>query len=104
LDPRGTAPPSSQTPTPILSPTLTPALPLRYRVTVASSARQTREVAGVLERTCQRIAKWLRRRGLLQADGEDAADADDGLAQLAASAASGQVPPAGPSGEGARCR
>jgi hypothetical protein len=57
---------------------------------------QTREVAGVLEQTCQRMGKWLRRRGLPQTDGEDAADADDGLAQLAASAASGQVPPAGP--------
>jgi hypothetical protein len=38
---------------------------------------QTREVAGVLEQSCKRIAKWLRRRGLLQADGEDATDATD---------------------------
>jgi hypothetical protein len=57
---------------------------------------KTREVAGVLEEICKRIAKWLRRRGLLQADGEDATDADDGLAKLAASAASGRTPPAGP--------
>lgn len=56
---------------------------------------RTREVAEVLERTCQRIHKWLRRRGLLQSDGEDASG-EDGSAALAASAASGQSPPAGP--------
>jgi hypothetical protein len=56
---------------------------------------QTREVADVLERTCKRMAKWLRRRGLLL---EEAGRDDDasGVGALAASAASGQTPPAGP--------
>jgi hypothetical protein len=55
----------------------------------------TREVAEVLARACRRIHKWLRRRGLLQDDGEQG-PIEDGLAELAASAASGKAPPAGP--------
>jgi len=56
----------------------------------------TREVAVVLDKTCKRIHKWLRRRGLLQDDGEEPTASEDGLAELAASAASGTTPPAGP--------
>ncbi len=52
-----------------------------------------------LETICKRVVKQLRRRGLL-GDGERArepeAEADDGLSSLAASAVSGQSPPAGP--------
>jgi hypothetical protein len=66
----------------------------------ALSHLQTREVADVLERACKRIAKWLRRRGMLLEDGEDDGGGDDdahrGVRELAASAASGQSPPAGP--------
>jgi hypothetical protein len=59
----------------------------------------TREVGEVLETICKRIVKLLRRRGLL-GDGERAlepeGEADEGLSSLAASAVSGQSPPAGP--------
>ena len=59
----------------------------------------TREVGEVLERAVVRILKHLRRRGLLPtldgATDEDAADTE-GLSALAASAVSGQSPPAGP--------
>jgi hypothetical protein len=55
----------------------------------------TREVGEALERAVARIVKQLRRRGLLPATGGEAGE-DDGLASLAASAASGQSPPAGP--------
>ncbi len=65
---------------------------------------QTREVGRVLERALRRMARYLRRHGAL----ETAGDADEGDAQdadaptdapekrLAASAVSGQTPPAGP--------
>ena len=58
----------------------------------------TREVGEVLERAVARLVKHLRRRGLLaavQGDLEDEPDLD-GLSMLAASAASGRSPPAGP--------
>ena len=55
----------------------------------------TRDVAAVLERTRDRMVKYLRRRGLLLEDG-DAEGEGDGLAVLAASAVSGTTPPAGP--------
>ena len=57
----------------------------------------TREVGEVLEKTCLRIVKGLRRRDLL-ADGalEPQTEAQEGLSSLAASAVSGQSPPAGP--------
>ena len=54
---------------------------------------RTRDVAEVLTRATGRRAKYLRRRGLLEAADDDALD---GLAALAASAASGHSPPAGP--------
>ena len=64
----------------------------------------TRDVASVLERTRDRMTKYLRRRGLLD-EGDDAEEADAseraGLTRLAASAVSGQTPPAGP--EWRRC-
>ena len=61
----------------------------------------TRDVAEVLERTRDRMTKYLRRRGLLaEGDGDDAEEADAseraGLTRLAASAVSGTTPPAGP--------
>lgn len=61
----------------------------------------TRDVAEVLERTRDRMRKYLRRRGLLdEGDGDDAEEADAseraGLTRLAASAVSGTTPPAGP--------
>jgi len=55
----------------------------------------TRDVAAVLERTRDRMVKWLRRRGLLLEESE-AEGEGDGLAVLAASAVSGTPPPAGP--------
>ena len=59
----------------------------------------TRDVGAVLERTRDRMTKYLRRRGLLD-DGEDAEEGDAseraGLTRLAASAVSGSTPPAGP--------
>ena len=54
-----------------------------------------RDVAAVLERTRDRIVKYLRRRGLFLEDC-DAEDEGDGLAVLAASAVAGTTPPAGP--------
>jgi hypothetical protein len=56
---------------------------------------QTREVGQVLERVVRRIDKHLRRRGLL-AGVEPNAELEDPDDQLAASAVSGQAPPAGP--------
>jgi hypothetical protein len=57
---------------------------------------QTREVGEVLEHAVRRIARYLERRGALEAD--DGADSvnDNNGGQLEASAVSGQVPPAGP--------
>ncbi|HEX9298180.1 MAG TPA: transposase, partial [Polyangiaceae bacterium] len=64
---------------------------------------QTREVGGVLERAVRRMARYLRRRSALVAavddnDGadDDDDDDDDGEQRLAASAVSGETPPAGP--------
>jgi Putative transposase len=56
---------------------------------------QTREVGQVLQRVVRRMDKHLRRHGLLEGFGPNAEleDPDD---QLAASAVSGQAPPAGP--------
>jgi hypothetical protein len=54
----------------------------------------TRDVAAVLERTRDRMVKYLRRRGLLE--GDDSEEEGDGLAVLAASAVAGTTPPAGP--------
>jgi hypothetical protein len=59
---------------------------------------QTSEVGAVLESTVRRIERHLRRRGLLGID-EDGTDPDvpgDPETNLAASAVSGQTPPAGP--------
>ena len=59
---------------------------------------KTSEVGRVLESTVMRILRHLQRRGLLRID-EDGADpgvADDPESSLAASAISGQTPPAGP--------
>jgi len=55
---------------------------------------QTREVGEVLEHAVQRMARYLRRHGAIEAAGES----DDVSAEekLAASAVSGQAPPAGP--------
>ena len=56
------------------------------------------EVGEVLERVVRRIERHLRRRGLLQID-EDGVESDeegDPEGKLAASAVSGQAPPAGP--------
>ena len=55
---------------------------------------RTRDVAEVLTRATVRMAKYLRRRDLLDETDDEALD---GLAALAASAASGRTPPAGPS-------
>jgi hypothetical protein len=55
---------------------------------------QTREVGEVLEQAVRRMARYLERRGALEADDGGAGDASGG--QLEASAVSGQVPPAGP--------
>ena len=56
---------------------------------------QTREVGQVLQRAVRRIDKYLRRHGLLDAFDPDA-ERQDPEDQLAASAVSGQAPPAGP--------
>ena len=57
---------------------------------------QTREVGDVLERVVRRIEQHLRRRGLLRTfEGEPGAEGDP-EDNLAASAVSGQTPPAGP--------
>ncbi|MBS2016416.1 MAG: transposase [Deltaproteobacteria bacterium] len=62
----------------------------------------TRDVASVLERVRARMTKFLRRKGLLE-ESEEVAEAErttssagEGLASLAASAATGTSPPAGP--------
>jgi hypothetical protein len=56
---------------------------------------ETREVGEVLERAVRRIDKHLRRHGLLDSSDPDAEH--EGVEdKLAASAVSGQVPPAGP--------
>jgi len=59
---------------------------------------QTRQVGEVLEHAVRRMARYLRRRHLLEAgdDDEDRSD-DDAEGRLEASAVSGQTPPAGPS-------
>ena len=59
---------------------------------------QTRQVGEVLEHAVRRMARYLRRRRLLEARGdeEDRSD-DDAEGRLEASAVSGQTPPAGPS-------
>ena len=56
---------------------------------------QTREVGQVLQRVVRRIDKHLRRHGLLEGF-EPNAELEDPEDQLAASAVSGQAPPAGP--------
>ena len=56
---------------------------------------KTREVGEVLERAVRRIARYLRRHGAIEpAEGED--EDVDPEEKLAASAVSGQAPPAGP--------
>ncbi len=62
----------------------------------ALSHLSTREVASVLERAIQRMKRYLRKRGLLEEGDGGAPDEPDGLAELAASAAAGTSPPAGP--------
>ena len=58
---------------------------------------KTSEVGAVLEATVRRIERHLRRRKLLRMDKGDEVDADgDPESNLAASAVSGQMPPAGP--------
>jgi Transposase zinc-binding domain/Putative transposase len=60
---------------------------------------KTSEVGEVLERTVRRMEKHLRRRGLLVEDDGTDPDAEGGgdpESNLAASAVSGQAPPAGP--------
>ena len=59
----------------------------------------TREVGANLEEAVRRMARHLKRRGLLDAtanDTENLSPLDEGHAALCASAASGQEPPAGP--------
>ena len=62
---------------------------------------KTSEVGDVLEHTIRRIEKHLRRRGVLRGD-QDEEVPDDPEASLAASAVSGQAPPAGPQGDTAQ--
>jgi len=81
--------------------TVSPRVASRTATTTAALAHlSTRDVAEVLSMTRDRMTKYLRRRGLLLEDGEDAAAEEandsDGLATLAASAVSGTTPPAGP--------
>ena len=59
---------------------------------------KTSEVGAVLESTLTRIGRHLRRHGLLRTDdeGADPDIPDDPESHLAASAVSGQTPPAGP--------
>ena len=54
------------------------------------------EVGGVLESTLRRFERHLRRTGLLRLDDGDPDMPDDPESNLAASAVSGQAPPAGP--------
>jgi hypothetical protein len=56
----------------------------------------TSEVGGVLESTVRRFERHLRRSGLLRLDDGDPDVPDDPESNLAASAVSGQAPPAGP--------
>jgi hypothetical protein len=56
----------------------------------------TSEVGSVLESTVRRFERHLRRSGLLRLDDGDPDVADDPESNLAASAVSGQTPPAGP--------
>ena len=56
----------------------------------------TGEVGGVLESTLRRFERHLRRTGLLRLDDGDPDMPDDPESNLAASAVSGQAPPAGP--------
>jgi hypothetical protein len=56
---------------------------------------KTSEVGAALESTVTRIERHLRRRGLLRSDDNDV-DPSDPESNLAASAVSGQTPPAGP--------
>ena len=58
----------------------------------ASGQLRTRDVGEVLEKAVRRMVKHLRRRGALQGEDDDVELEE----QLAASAVSGQVPPAGP--------
>ena len=57
---------------------------------------QTTEVGAVLENTVRRIERHLRRRGIFRIVEDDAEPASDPEGCLAASAVSGQAPPAGP--------
>ena len=59
---------------------------------------KTSEVGDVLERTLRRMERHLRRRGLLRTFEDDASSSGEGdpESNLAASAVSGQAPPAGP--------
>ena len=71
----------------------------------ALSGLQTEEIARVLEDAARRITRYLRRRGLFADDGDEdtgaltapQGDESVALAELAATAASGMTPPAGPS-------
>jgi len=56
---------------------------------------RTREVGELLEHAVRRMARYLRRRGVLAPE-ERAEEGDDPEGQLAASAVGGQTPPAGP--------
>ena len=59
---------------------------------------KTSEVGHVLDRVVRRLERYLRRRGLLRIDeeGDDPSREGDPESNLAASAVSGQAPPAGP--------
>lgn len=57
---------------------------------------KTREVGEVLEHAVRRMARYLRRHGLLELGRGDAEDEADPEAALAATAVSGREPPAGP--------
>lgn len=57
---------------------------------------RTSEVGDVLERVVRRTLRHLRRRGLLRIDEDEASGEGDPEGNLAASAVSGQAPPAGP--------
>jgi hypothetical protein len=57
---------------------------------------RTREVGEVLERAVRRMARYLARRAAIEPDDADSAESAVQGGQLAASAVSGQTPPAGP--------